>query len=206
MKQLRPNDGQAPNKARLPRRQAWRRLFGVARAVALPAAVLLTACGPGVGGTGTDSVEVSAAWFDAQPVAACAGPLASALGCSASLGAGAPADAAASPPPSRWVSADGRVVLVVQADTVALEDRCSGARFDGRWGQTAAGAVGAFGNYAAVPGQETAPVWMTVIPVASGSANGLSVRLQDPSLSTRLGPIELSRSATVTAVTCPGAA
>jgi hypothetical protein len=96
----------------------------------------LSACGPGVGGTGTglsaaaDGLQA----FGAQAASACA-PGASASPACAATGVGA---AAGSTTAAAWLDAapGARLLMEVQGDDLSLEQRCTQQRFQGQWGSS----------------------------------------------------------------------
>ncbi len=113
-------------------------LFRLRAAFVAGILALLSACGPGVGGTGTgaapDPGVSGLQFFGATPQNVCLGPLATALGCAAVVGA-EPA-----PPLSPRHFATGCAVASFSGDAVELDALCSGWFFSGRWGLAADGA------------------------------------------------------------------
>ncbi len=96
--------------------------------VTLLAALLASACGVGVGGTG--SGESAFEVFAASPAPVCSATIADALRCPAGPGAAlgtATVYLADSTPASR-------VLATVLGDEIEIQLRCSGQRFAGRWG------------------------------------------------------------------------
>jgi hypothetical protein len=124
------------------------RRWALALAVPTFAALWLVACGPGIGGTGTDSVAGAFVAYDARPAPVCDSPLAAGLDCvaAAPTGAGTTAVNYIDPAPS------ARHLAVYVGNTVTLDDRCSGARFVGEWGRRPDGRESFFGVHIAAGG------------------------------------------------------
>lgn len=104
-------------------------------------ALVIAACGPGVGGTGTgygdEPGAAGLAWFAAQPEPVCNGALASMLACSAVVAGG-------SGLPTREVTLSGAcAVATLEKDQIVLDVICGGWVFAGRWGR-GADAVGRY--------------------------------------------------------------
>lgn len=169
---------------------------GVVRAAcaALAASFWLAACGPGVGGTGTDSVSDAFAAWGASPASACDSPLASLLGC---------AGTASLPQASSYIEATGtQAVLVVYiGDTVVVDDRCAGTRFEGLWGATGSGAGRYFGVYGLRSGGDKQAAALKVTVPTAGQQR---LELRDLQERVVLGPVDLvPASLPVPAARCP---
>jgi hypothetical protein len=112
-------------------------MFRLRAALAAALLMLLAACGPGVGGTGTgaapDPGVSGLQYFGATPQNVCLGPLANALGCAAVGGSDPPT--AQTP---RHFATDCAVASF-SGDAVELDALCSGWFFSGRWGLGADG-------------------------------------------------------------------
>ena len=163
---------------------------------ALLASLWLAGCGPGVGGTGTDSVADALAQFGAQAAAPC--PV-----CTAPAGAGADAGGAtATPKLYQTVSGTPSPALVAYVDrSVALDERCTRWRFIGEWGSTPAGNSRYYGLYLE-PGQTRGEVAALSVTVLADGRQTLTLRdLFDRVL---LGPltVEPVTAASLT-VSCP---
>ena len=109
----------------------------VRAALALLLGLMLAACGPGVGGTGTgNSVEtpglVGLAYFEAQPAHACSAPFAAVIGCREVAGA-----EPRQPLPATLAGECGAATF--EGNDVVLDVICQGWTFTGRWGATADG-------------------------------------------------------------------
>ncbi|MCB1995747.1 MAG: hypothetical protein H6933_05260 [Burkholderiaceae bacterium] len=103
------------------------------RAALVVLTLVMAACGPGVGGTGTgygdEPGAAGLAWFAAQPEPVCNGALASVLACSAVVAGG-------SSLPTREVTLSGACAVATLADDqVVLDVICGGWVFAGRWGR-----------------------------------------------------------------------
>jgi hypothetical protein len=124
-----------------PRRRAPRRW------AALPAclALLLAACGPGVGGTGTGSEPApTLAGFGATAAALCDSPVASALGCVPPVNS---TDSAQALPLPLWLSdaePATRAIALVFANQIELQLRCDALQFSGQWGRADSDGSGRF--------------------------------------------------------------
>lgn len=169
-------------------------------ALALVAALVLAACGPGVGGTGTGNEALSA--YGATAASACTAPFASALGCSTSPGGavGAPGVGTA---PRVWADTDGpsRVQLRLEGDSATLELRCAGRRFDGQWGTQPSLGARYYGELVGTGGSP-APVFASL--TVQAEQGNLVVVLQAIDGSTVAGPLTLRPAAGATpAAVCP---
>ena len=148
----------------------------------LVVALLLGACGPGVGGTGTGETQAALAHFGATPASACGSDLAPLLSCT-------PGNMSAAPAPG-WGpvhladTIDGRRVLVrAEGSQIELSAPCARLQFSGEWGVIAAQA-GRYYGFAAVDG---AAMPATLVVQASGA--GLLFTLRDESGRLLLGPV-----------------
>ncbi|MBL8331063.1 MAG: hypothetical protein JNJ71_19655 [Rubrivivax sp.] len=153
---------------------------------ALLAGLWLAGCGPGVGGTGTDSVGAAMAEFGAAPAADCPVCQPGTL----------PADASA----LRFVgpAASLAVVTSYRQQSVELQERCLSWSFEGSWGRTAAGR-GAYYGLLRLPGNlDSLPAALLVSPPAAGQQ---TVELRDLANRLLLGPVVLAQ-----ATATPGAA
>ena len=106
-------------------------------AAACALVLLLSACGPGVGGTGIGAEPPTLTSFGATSASVCTSNLAGSLACP-SLGAlpsspsAAPADAGT----TALVLADGntRVLARLEGNRIELQAPCAGLKFSGEWG------------------------------------------------------------------------
>lgn len=134
-----------------PHRSTWRTRR--CRWSALPAALalLLSACGPGVGGTGTGSEAPPAlADFGATAAPLCDSALAGALGC---VPSGPTSDSAQALP--LWLSDAEpavRAIALVFANQIELQLRCDALQFTGQWGRAESDGGGRFYGQAQAPG------------------------------------------------------
>ena len=159
----------------------------VATALSTLLAALLSACGPGVGGTGTGETGGNTAVggldaFGAAPAPVCSGVLAALLACApATTGA----VALPSPAPVQLADTiDGRRVQVrLQGSTVELLAPCAGLLFSGNWGVIAGQAA----RYYGFAGPEGALRPATLDAQLVGSAVQLTLRDTDGRL--LLGPV-----------------
>lgn len=145
----------------------------------------LAACGPGVGGTGTDTLADALDAWGAQAAAVCASPVAASVGCGS-------AGTAASPGPARYVEPGGtRAVLATYVgDAATLEDRCAGTRFEGLWGRTGASEGRYYGLFGPRDGERQAAA-LRVQPQTDGTQR---VELRDLRERLLLGPVSLESS------------
>ena len=163
-------------------------------------ALLLAACGPGVGGTGTGLTSAADGLqaFGAQ-AAACAPGAAASPACPAASGLGSTGD---NPPAELWLdTAPGaRWRLEVQGDTVTLERRCTQERFKGLWGSSPA--LGA--RYFGVFGAEAVPGVAASLGVRTGEGGSLVLELGGLDERLLLPSVTVQRqSGTLPAPTCP---
>jgi hypothetical protein len=149
--------------------------------------VLLSACGPGVGGTGTGSVPDPGTsglqFFGATAQDVCLSPLAGTLGCVAVVGSDTPRL------PAARHFATGCAVASFSGDAVVLDALCSGWFFSGRWGVGADGEAryhGLVGPDPVLPPSHPA----TLDVQASGADLVLTLRAADGQV--LVGPLVLS--------------
>lgn len=126
------------------------RLAGGLAALAL--ALLATACGPGVGGSGTGAVPDPVAAQGAAPAALCESALATALGCAPP--AASPTSAPVLASPLVLADADGssgasrRVQAVIGGEELLFNGSCPPLHFEGRWGRGPDGLLRFYGRLA----------------------------------------------------------
>jgi hypothetical protein len=165
--------------------------------VALLVAQLASACGVGVGGTGTGETALAAFGATAAPI--CAGPLASRLACPGAL-PGSPVGV--SPETALVYLADGtgntQVLARIEGNRIDLDAPCLRIRFTGEWGRVPGEAERFYGSLTTAAGD--IPVLATLSAQSAGS--GLVLLLQDLDGRVRFGPRVLFP---VTAPPAPGA-
>jgi len=164
-------------------------------------ALLLAACGPGVGGTGTGLTSAADGLqaFGAQAVAACAPGAAASPACPAASGLGS---TGGNPTAEVWLDTvpGARWRLDVQGDNVTLERRCTQERFKGLWGSSPA--LGA--RYFGVFGAEAVPGVPATLSVRTGEGGSLVLELRGLDERLLLPSVTVQRqSDTVPAPTCP---
>jgi len=171
-----------------------------ARRSALPAvfaatfALALTACGPGVGGTGTGDTPSALTTFGAASTSVCGSDLAPLLSCPAGGSTAAPAPGAA--PVHLADTIDGRRVLATaNGNSIELQAPCARLQFRGEWG-VVAGQAGRFFGYTD-PDGAAAPATLQVQAVGGG----LQFTLRNAAGDTLLGPIVMT---VVTTAGTPG--
>lgn len=157
-------------------RPRWRPALAAA---ALTALVVLAACGPGVGGSGTGEDQNALPSFGASPAALCSGEFAALLAC-ASAGSGTGAVA------FRGQAGGESVSLVLDGNGAELRVGCTLLRFRGLWGQLA-GQPPRFYGYLDPDG---APVVATLEARLEGSSIVLTLR--DANGSAVIGPLPVS--------------
>lgn len=153
--------------------------------------LLLQACGPGLGGTGTGAMY-GPADFGAQRASACDSVLATALGCP---------DVVASQPAvelREFAGLDGAAGLRLLLDDrqAWLQATCAGLSFEGEWGQRISGEQGFFGSVLVAGSSESRPAWLEVTPAeaAGGDAPArLAVTLRTSEGEALLGPTWVQR-------------
>ncbi len=106
-------------------------------AVAAALLLLLSACGPGVGGTGIGAEPPSLATFGATSTSVCTSNLAGSLACP-SLGA-LPTSPAAAPGDAGTTAltladSSNRVVATLNGNRIEFSAPCAGLKFSGDWG------------------------------------------------------------------------
>ena len=158
-------------------------LLGLAWALAM--AAWLSACGPGVGGTGTGETN-GLAHFGATAASVCTAGVGAALGCVAGAGA-APTNPVPSAAPVFLAdaSANPRMQARVQDSAIDLTVACSGLRFRGQWGELEGLAPRFFGSVE--PDSAQVPATLQVQAAGAGTA-GVVVTLRDAAGTVLLGP------------------
>ena len=159
------------------------RLLSLAWMLAM--AACLSACGPGVGGTGTGETH-GLAYFGANAASVCTTDVGSVLGCVAGAGA-APATPGPSAAPVFLADAlaNPHVQARAQDNTIDLSMACTGLRFRGQWGELAGFAPRFFGSV----GPDGAQVPATLQLQAAGAVTaGVVVTLRDAAGTVLLGP------------------
>jgi hypothetical protein len=161
------------------------------------AALALSACGPGVTGTGTGGA-IGLPAFAATEQAVCAAPFAADIGCITTTGA------APSPlnGPVYFESGVGATLVraVFDGNGLVLTAPCKGFAFDGVWGRSAALGDRFYGAQA-LDGGATQIAANAAVVADSG---GLRITVQDAQAQTLLGPVVLQRQAVAPgAATCP---
>lgn len=170
-------------------------------ALLLACQFLLTACGPGTGGTGTGPHTVSA--FSASYT--------NGVGASASVGAGSPTPAGtptASPLPNPspapapspapcTVGCDSNAAtrtfsLQLQTDGITLTSPCAGFSYSGSWSVSAAGETSVPGVYTTSSVQQAA-VLTAVFANASADSTSVTVSIRNAAGALLLGPLVLQR-------------
>jgi hypothetical protein len=170
---------------------AWRGLPALCLAFTL--ALLMAACGPGVGGTGTGPSAAGTPASDPAVAAAdlCASDLAVLLACGGGSSATAPQAGTAA---ADWADAMAphRVSVHFEGQGIELDAPCAGLLFSGQWG-VVAGQTARFHGHA---GSEPA----TLLAVTAGS--GLSVQVFDVQGRTLFGPQLVERQTAAVAASC----
>ena len=137
--------------------------------------VVLVACGPGVVGTGAPVASVST--LDAGNL--CSAPFAPLLPCSpVSSGASAPLTATLSDAPADNQPADVR--LRIDGNSVALQWRCGGLSFDGRWSVLSDGSLAFYGTFVNAAQPQGAPGILRLTLATDNNSTRLRVSLHDP--------------------------
>ena len=161
------------------------RLAGLAWLLAL--ATWLSACGPGVGGTGTGETN-GLSYFGATAASVCSADVGGVLGCVPGSGAASPAPA---PTPSvapvflADAATGPRVQARVQDSAIDLSVICTGLRFRGQWGQVPGQSPRFFGAIGPEGAQAPATLHMQL------SGAGVVVTVRDAADAVLLGPIFL---------------
>ena len=151
----------------------------------LAMAACLSACGPGVGGTGTGETQ-GLAYFGANAVSVCTADVGGVLGCVAGAGA-APATPVPSAAPVFLADAlaNPGVQARVQDSAIDLSVVCTGLRFRGQWGELAGLSPRFFGDVG--PVGATQPATLQVQAAGAGTT-GVVVTLRDAAGVVLLGP------------------
>jgi hypothetical protein len=147
-------------------------------------ALVLSACGPGVGGTGTGGAEPSLADFGATSAALCDSSLAGNLRCP-------PASSSSTPETLPVLLADGdppvRAQGRIDGNSIELQLRCEGLVFTGRWGRIEDSDGARF--YGAVQGGSGASERAVLQFAPAGG--GFLATLQDPAGAPLAAPVLL---------------
>lgn len=170
------------------------------------ALLLLAACGPTGGGTGTGESAFTPADFGARPASACSAPFAGTLACNAISGSTADVALLPGTDPVVFVGTvtSGPLTLTLTGNQATLQSRCAGPHFDGSWGVLADGQGRYFGSFSGLAGapEQKALLWLQTQPDSGG---GLVLQVQAPDGRVLLGPVPLRRAAgpAVDMSTCP---
>lgn len=149
--------------------------------------LLLAACGPGVGGTGTgpDPGALGLQQFGATPQPVCSEPFADLLGCAAVPGSAVPVLR------SEVLFVGPCAVAAFEGDEVELDVLCDGLYFAGRWGVDGTGRGRYFGLVDADPMLAfAAPATLEIVP----SGDLLVLTLRDAAGEVLAGPFALQPS------------
>jgi hypothetical protein len=160
---------------------------GLAAVAAAGLWLLLAACGPGVGGTGTgpDPGALGLQQFGATPQAVCSEPFAGLLGCEAVPGSAEPVLQTE----VLFVGPCG--VAAFEGDGIELDVLCDGLYFAGRWGVDRGGRSRYFGLVGVDPMlADAAPATLEVLP----SGTLLVLTLRDAAGAILAGPFVLQPS------------
>lgn len=162
-------------------------------------ALILTACGPGVGGTGIGAEPPSLASFGAAAASVCSSDLAPRLNCGQ---AGAVTGAPTSPNldagtgPLVLSDATGRVIVQLEGNQIELQAPCQNLVFRGVWGQIPGQAARYYGAIEA----GTSIGLGTVEFEASGT--NIAVRVLDDEGRLAAGPFVLTPSQSAVPARC----
>lgn len=161
--------------------------------------LLLTACGPGVGGTGTGEEGQGLQAFGAEARAVCTGDLAPLLACPAPdpTAGGSGSASVAGTAPTWWASADGAVQLSLSGNALTLQAECGALEFRGLWGQ-AGTASPAYYGWLRADGDER----VALLSVQRDGAR-LVATLIETDARVRLGPVASARLPAAGTLTCP---
>lgn len=142
--------------------------------------VLLAACGPGVGGTGTGEEITALQDFGAAPASVCSGELAALAACPGAGAAAAPAGSTI----HLADTIDGRRVLVrLQGNAIEVDAPCARLQFRGQWGVVGNQAARFYGS-ATLDG-----VLLPATMSAQPGAVGAQLTVSDAQGVTLLGPV-----------------
>ncbi len=167
---------------------------------ACSASLVLSACGPGVVGTG--GPVTSAATLSVSNL--CSTPLATALNCTPATGAGSPSGNVT----TTWAdtpsdTAPASVSAQITNTTIVLQVRCSGLRFEGTWSALSDGSVAFYGTWTSTSQTQGAPGILRVSLADSGSGWEVRVTLHDANDTAIQGPWLLRRALVVNPAACP---
>jgi hypothetical protein len=165
----------------------------------LPLALVLAACGPGVGGTGIGADLPSLASFGAIEASVCKSEFAARLNCSqASAVAGAPTSPALDAGTGTLVLSDatGRIRIQLDGNQVELQAPCQNLVFKGVWGQVPGQAPRYFGAF------ETASSVGPGSLALETSGTSIGARVLDQEGRTLAGPFVLTPSQGAAPASC----
>jgi len=159
--------------------------------------LLLAACGPGTGGSGSPVGPGSTLGvFGATASNVCAGSLAPSLNCTSGA-VGSPTLEGTQMVLYSDTLAGNNVAVSLKGNQVELNSRCQGLRFEGDWGITATTDARFFGSFTA-PGTPPTLAALTVQTAggtAGASQTDLVILLRDAGGKLLLGPVLLQRVA-----------
>jgi hypothetical protein len=166
--------------------------------LACAALLALSACGPGVGGSGTGP-DLAAFGATASPI--CNAPFAQALGCTA--GATAPEQPGGTAALQFVDDVNGsQVVATLRGADIELDLRCPRLNFFGTWGTGANGVSRYFGSYSRAA---VLPLSAAQLAVAADSTGtGLVVQLLDATGAALTAPVRLRPAAGTVQATAQG--
>jgi hypothetical protein len=167
---------------------------GLLAATALAAAALLSACGPGEGGTGGSSTAAVLAAFGAQTSSVCSAELGLNLGCSGGTLIGTASSAGAT---ANVVLVDGstlnaNLVAVLVNNDIQLVARCTGLDFQGTWGQRTGEEPRYFGTVL-LPGSPVRELATLSVSSAVAGSGGQTFVLRAANGAVLFGPVVLRR-------------
>jgi hypothetical protein len=160
---------------------------------ALSCALLLAACGPTTGGTGTGESSYTLADFGASAASICTAPFATTLSCN---GSGTvvtdPADLLGTETVVFTGStADGRLVLTVTGNKAVLSF-CDGRAFRGEWGVLPEGDMRYLGGWQAA-GSDTEQAAQLEVRAVAGAASTLAIQVLDTHGQVLFGTVSVTR-------------
>jgi hypothetical protein len=172
---------------------------------ALSCVLLLAACGPTTGGTGTGESSFTLADFGASAASICTAPFATTLSCS---GSGTvvtdPADLSGTETVSfAGSTAGGRLVLTLTANKAVLSF-CDGHGFRGEWGVLPKGDMRYLGGWQA-PGSDIEQAAQLEVRAVPADASTLVIQVLDIDGQILFGTVSVTRSTASTGgvLACP---
>lgn len=157
--------------------------------------LLLSACGPGVGGSGTGATAFYMAQAGATSAPVCKSGLSAALACGNQATGGADTGGTAQVQYAS-IAQGPQVLIAFEANTVNLSQGCPYLEFNGEWGQLPSGEGRFFGSYASAGNADWRNASLSLKQVSETAPQRLTAELRGADGALLFGPLVLERLST----------